>query len=469
MDKVRIAFFSDLHIRDNKIQSQTDFGSPSRWIPKKAQEALNDINPDYIFGLGDLTASGHKKDWLGYKKWMKGVETPIFDLMGNHDRDYTVFHRYNYGEEYFSVLGRVAGTKAVKIGNLIFILISEEHDPEGNKNILTSTIPLKRFAFIKKLLQRYAKNNNVFILSHTLLRGTTALSNDWSFNDIKDWAIISKRFFKIFEEFPVIAHLTGHTHLDYRYQARMEDVEQKRYSQKIGKFVDGRKYNHLPDIYFLNIPCIDTDHGWVGSNFALLRKLGGKVTKAPRSPLRRLYIKLEEKGPPVFDILHKSKVSNILGRPAVYYFDIFPGGESVRMITRWAGANKDVESYNVQLKNPIKLFSKKAEVIAFDLSLRSKKNLKITRDDWFEVPPRATGQGVFSKKFLKPKKIKDVEVVAKNLKSYSASWQKKDEAGWTEWFKNPLKLGRVESFKLKINFNAGHAASKIKNILIKTQ
>jgi predicted MPP superfamily phosphohydrolase len=119
MKPIRVAFFADLHIRGNRLQSQTDFGAPSKIAARKAQEALNNIAPDYIFGLGDLTAESAAADWRGYRRWLNGVQAPVFDVFGNHDRDYTVFHTHRYGEEYFRVLGRVAGTKALRVGNTV--------------------------------------------------------------------------------------------------------------------------------------------------------------------------------------------------------------------------------------------------------------------------------------------------------------------------------------------------------------
>ncbi len=470
MRKVRVAFFADLHIRRNKIQSQTDFGGPSRWIPKKAQEALNDIRPDYIFGLGDLTAAGDEEDWLGYRKWLQGVKAPVFDLMGNHDRDYTVFHNLDYGEGYFDVLGRVSAAKAVKIGNLIFILISEEHDPEGNRKLLTSTVPLRTFDFLESILQKYSKSNNIFVLSHTLLRGTTALSNDWSFNDIEDWKIISKRFFKLFSRYPVTAHLTGHTHMDYRYRAGIKDIDERKYKKKIGKFINGKDYNRLPDIYFLNMPCVDTAHGWLGSNFAFLRKLGTKTAKAQHSPLRWLYVKLEEKGPRIFDFLYKSQINNILGRPAVYYFDIVPDSKKVKMTTRWIGKNKDMEEHDIFLAFPTECSGSEAEIIASDLSLRTKENLQITRDSWFKLSAGQKGKAVLSKSFTGLKEIKGIDVAAHNLKGYSVLWQGSMDKGatWSEqWVEDPSSLGRVNAIKIKISFTAGGSEAEIEDVKLK--
>ncbi len=469
MKKVRVALFADIHIRDNKIQSQTDFGAPSKWLPKRANLALKSIKPDYIFGLGDLTATGHKKDWLGYRKWIRGLNAPVFDLMGNHDRDYTVYHMYNYGQEYFTILGRVASSKAVKIANNIFILISEEHDPEGNKKMLTSTVPLKTFSFVEKILKKYFQDHNIFVLSHTLLRGTTALSNDWSFNDINDWNIISNRFFDLFEKYKVAAHLTGHTHIDYRYRAKLKDIGGRKYKHKVGKFINGEKFTHLPDTYFLNIPCIDTAHGWIGSNFALLRQLGKATAKAKRSPLRRMYISLEEKGPRVFDFLYQSRINNILGRPAVYYFDIIPGANEVNIITRWLRNNKDTESYKVILNNKIIFSNSKAQIVCSDLCIQYKENLNIMRDNWFQIPAEKKALGIFSQLFKNKKKIKNIKVIAEKKLDYSVLYKGSKDFGETwdkNWIRNPAQMGKLNAVKLKIRFQPNPAPVKVKNILI---
>ncbi len=466
--KTRVAFFADLHIRDNKLQSQTDFGAPSRWLPRQAINVLNNINPDYIFGLGDLTAIGSKQDWKGYKKWLSKLKAPVFDIFGNHDRNYTVFQMHN-GKEYFTLLGRVADTKAVKIGNLIFILVSEEHNPEGNGKLLTSTVPLKRFEFIEGVLKKYAKNNNIFVLSHSLLRGTTALSNDWVFNDIKEWKVISERFFKLFEKHPVVAHLTGHTHMDYRHRARFKNIAGKKYWKRVGKFINGADSSDLPNVYFLNMPCVDTAHGWFGSNFAFLHTLGKTTYKAKLSLFKKIHIMLEEKGPPIFDYFYKLKVNDIIGRPAVYYFDIIPGKKEVEIITRWLKKDKDVEKYPVKLNKPVKLGNAEAKIIASDLSLRTKKNLHVERDNWFNVPAGQAGYGEFSKSFSKPVKIGGIKIKVKNLKRYSVQYKGSKNKGktWDKiWYKNPAQLGKVNAVKLKMIFYSSSKPAQVQDITV---
>lgn len=472
MKPIRIAFFADLHIRGDKLQAQTDFGAPSKLVPRKARQALNAVEPDYVFGLGDLTAESSPADWRGYKKWLEGVDAPVFDVFGNHDRDYTVFTTHNYGEEYSTVLGRVADTKALRIGNTIFILISEEHNPEGGPTRLTSTVPDKRFRFLENILREYAHDHNLFVLSHTLLRGTTALSTDWNFNDTREWKVITRKFFRLFDEYPVVAHLTGHTHIDYRYRSRARDIDGARRNGKVGKFLDGRTYDSLPDTTFLNMPCVDTAHGWVGSNFALLRELGKSTARARKSPFRKLYMQLEEKGPPFFDILYRSRINNILGRAAIYYVDLVPGQDQVTVTTRWLRADRDVEYYPLRLHRPVEPANGGMEFLASDLSVRTKENLSIPRDDWFLLPANEHGSAAFSQRFPKPVSVQGLKVEATGLADYVVRWKGSQDAGQTwdeDWRTDPRELGSVDAVLLEMELRAGDEPASIADIVLETE
>ncbi len=472
MKPTRIAFFADLHIRGDELHAQTDFGAPSKLVPRKAREALNDIAPDYIFGLGDLTAESAPADWRGYRRWLDTVDAPVFDVLGNHDRDYTVFATHNYGEEYYSVLGRVTDTQALRIGNTIFVLISEEHNPEGNPNRLTSTVPVKRFQFLESILKAYSQDHNIFVLSHTLLRNTTALSDQWSFNDTTMWTAITVKFFRLFREYPVVGHVTGHTHIDYRYRSRVRNLDGTPRKRKVGKFVDGRAYDSLPDISFLNMPCVDTAHGWVGSNFAILRELGKSTAKAKKSPLRKVYMGLEEKGPPLFDMLYRSPINDVLGRAAVYYIDLIPGKDYLTVTTRWLRKNRDVERYPVHLKQPVEGDDGTLQLVASDLSIRSKENLSITLDDWFVVPAGQRGSATFSQSFPHPVSVEGLTVEATSLADTSARWKGSRNGGddWSaQWEEDPRALGRVNAVMLELQLQAGTEDTRVVDVVVNTE
>lgn len=468
---MRIAFFSDIHIRGNCICSETDFGAPSKWIAEKTKESLNEINPDYIFGLGDLTASGRKEDWKGYKKWTGELNAPVFDIFGNHDRDHTIFssQETDYGKEYFTILGRVSDTKVVKIGNLVFILVSEEHNPECSKDHLTSTIPEKRIKFLESVLKEYTPENNVFVLNHCLPWGTTAFSNSWAFNGQSYWKVVSKKLLKLFMKYPLVAHITGHTHMDYRYKEVLKGTKDQLNRGKVGKFIDGRKYKDLPDVYFLNMPAADAAHGWVGSSLPSLQQFGKKVSSSYNSPLVKLYESLEEKGPGFFDFFYSSGLGNIWGRSAIYYFDIEPEERSVNIKTRWLAKESDVEKYNVKLKIPFKISSTKATIAETDLSLRSKKNLVIVRDDWFKIPARKTGWAEFSQAFSNPRIVKGIKIDSENLEKFLVKWKikKKENSNWTkDWQKDPQEFGSVRAACFRVKFQAGSKSARVKNLYV---
>ncbi|MFW6115618.1 MAG: metallophosphoesterase family protein, partial [Chloroflexota bacterium] len=467
MKTTRIAFFADLHIRGDELHSQTDFGAPTRIVPRKAREALNDIAPDYIFGLGDLTAESAPEDWRGYQRWLEGIDAPVFDIFGNHDRDYTVFVTHSYGEEYYSVLGRVADTKALRIGNTIFVLISEEHNPEGNPSPLTSTVPDKRFQFLESILKEYSSDHNIFVLSHTLLRSTTALSDQWSFNDTRMWTDVTKKFFRLFDQYPVVGHLTGHTHIDYRYRAHVRNLDGTRRKRKVGKFVDGRAYDSLPTTTFLNMPCVDTAHGWVGSNFAFMRTLGKSTAKAKKSPVRKIYMSLEERGPRLFDTLYRSRINDVLGRGAVYYVDLIPGQGYLAVTTRWLRKNRDVERYPVHLKHRVELGDGTLQLLASDLSICTKDNLSIPQDDWFLVPAGQRGTATFSQSFPSPVSIQGLAVQATGPTDYSVRWKGSRNGGnaWSaQWETDPRALGRVDAVMIELDLQAGEEDAPVTNV-----
>ena len=430
------------------------------------------MEPDVVFGLGDLTAESAHEDWLGYRRWLEGVQASVFDLLGNHDRDYTVFTRHHYAKEYFTVPGRVSGTKAVGIVNTIFVLVSEEHNPKGSANRLTSTVPAKRFRFLEEVLQAYGQDHNVFIVSHTLLRGTTALSNDWGFNDTRSWTTSTKQFFRVFDRYPVVADLTGHTHIDYRYRSRVRNIDGSKRGEKIGKFVDGRLYDALPDVYFLNMPCVDTAHGWFGSNSAVLRELGKTTARARRSPVRKMFMKVEEKGLPFFDILYRSPINNILGRAAIYYTDLVPGQHQATVTTRWLRPNRDVQRYPIDLRRPVEVGRGEERYLTSDLSLRTKRNLVIQRDAWFLVPIGERGRGAFSQRFPDPVAIVGLKSDAAGLADHAARWKGSRDGGRTwdgSWRDDPQALGDVDVVLLEIHFQAeANASAPVRDIRVKT-
>jgi predicted phosphodiesterase len=442
----RLIFFSDLHIQNSKEGIQTDLGGSSYEMPKNTKKVIRGLNPDYIFGLGDLTAHSESDEWVGYNNWIKNFEAPVFDIFGNHDRNHFPITDNRYGLDYFTKLGRVSDTKVLGLGNNIFILVSEEHNPEEYPFQVTSTIPDKRFDFIEKQLKRYSKTHNIFILTHTPLSGTTAFSDTWAFGYSKDSKYVTEKWMNLLKKYNLTAHISGHVHIDYRWK----DANNR------GKFIHGSDLNEsYPSLYFLNIPCVDIFHGWLGSRSKGINSKAQKFIKDD-SKIMNFYLKIEDWGPPIMDIIHNSATSSFLGRSAIYYFDLKEGEESIDMITRWVSGDRDVENYEIKLKHPIKLGKGEIEFLDSDLSIRYKQNLDIIQDYWFKLKAGEKGHGEFSKKYNKRVKIEGIVIEGKNKGNFSVKFKGSEDAGksWSDWYDNPEDLGEIDAIMLKIEFES---------------
>lgn len=518
---VRIAFFADIHIQGlskegrapaslmhgerARFCAQTDFGAPSQVIPSLAKQALNQLNPDFIFALGDLTALGSTNDWRAYQHWLQQLHAPVFAVLGNHDRNYCQLCLENKGQGYFQVLGEVADSKALRLGNLIFLLVSEEHNPEGSEEAFTSTIPDKRFAFIERILRTYSHDHNIFILSHTPIAGTTYLSDEWLCNEPKHWHRISQKYLSLMRRYPVAAHLSGHTHIDYRQQGLVQalgavvEAQQsasqtnasqapagsKRYPATI--FVNGHQRPDLPPTYFLNMPCVDTAHGWLSGRSTFLRRASSKSYLNWHSLFRKLYFKLETRGPPLWDWLLKSPLKSLLGRSAVYAADVQQGSQHLTIFTRWLEKNRDDRHYQIKLPHPVQLKQRGQaaakqkrlrqntqsrykqsggpasgsnlcpQLLASDLSLRDHHNIEITPHDWFKV---AAGQQAIvhlSQQFTQPVDVNDVKIKAIGLADYQLWVKGSYNQGLTwspTWCSNYRVLKQVDAVQLKLQLQA---------------
>lgn len=459
----RVAFFSDIHIQNSKGEVQTDFGAPSAEIPKDTKIALKTLNPDYIFNTGDATTHAEIDEWVGYDHWIEDFEAPVFEVFGNHDREHHPGD--NYGTGYFTEMERISGTKVLKLGNNVFILVSEEHNPEFDHNNLASTVPQKRFEFVEKYLKKYSKSNNVFIINHTPLSGTTAFSRTWYYGLNKNWIHLTNKFMNLLDNYDVTAHISGHIHTDYRWKDEPGDSDGTTGVENIGKFVSGEKITNsarlhapyrLPESYFLNMPAADFAHGWGARFYSILFPEGNPTTKTSGKE-GSSFREYEEMGPPIFDIFHNPRTSKFLGRGSVYYADFTENREKLNIITRWASGNSDVENFEVELEHPINIENEEIRFIASDLSLRKKDNLIITRDNWFKIRSGNTGTGFFSKRFgsdgqLEEKKVK---IENHNLENYSVIWWGKQDLNedWKE-LKNSDNLMDVKAVKIKIIFEA---------------
>ncbi len=467
---VRIGIFADPHLADKEEGTETDIVGTSYEAPKDAKIALNSINADYLFGLGDLTAHTLENEWIGYDSWENDLNADnVFDILGNHDRNH-LHNLGSYGTEYFTKLDRVSGTKVLKMGNNVFILISEEHDWESDGDRLMSSIPERTFDYVRVYLEKYSENNNVFVMSHTPISKTNAFSYTWFYGSNEHWIKTSEKYKDLLNNFDVTAHISGHVHTDYRQRDDPLDEDGTEGVENVGKFVSGEKINasdriyspeNLPETYFLNMPVVDYAHNWIGARFAFLTGLVDVDNIHPATQFRTREEMVEKgiegkKGPNLFDFFHSSKNSIITGRGAIYYFEMQENDESLNIVTRWIGGNQDVEEYEMDLDHPLELDDEKMHFVSSMLSLRRTDNLEIERDNWFRINAGKMGEGVFSKKFSGPVNVSGAEVDSYYLDNYSIEWSGSVDGGesWQEWEDSSEDLGEVNAIKLRIVFDA---------------
>lgn len=464
---MRIAFFSDLHIYDDIIASQTDLGGASRLIPERLKEELNGIQPDLIFNLGDSTSIGATKEWLNYNQWRSEVKAPIYEVFGNHDRNYNVFCSDNVGEEFFTVLGWASDTKALKFGNNIFILISEEYSPAGSKDMFTATIPDKRLGFVESVLRKYASGNNIWILSHTPISGTTVLSTRWMCNNPKIWWQISSRYLELYQKYDVVAHFTGHTHIDYRLRLKVKGGDGKFSQERRGILLNGKGYKDLPDTYFLNLPCIAIAHGWLSGRFPFLIRLDDSYKHWKENKLRRAQLSyLDSKGLNLVDWIIKSRWDRKLGRSAIYYMDLEEGMSTCDLITRDIVLKEDVSKYQLKLNMKNAKVDSKAEIVESDLSMQYRDKLIIDHQFWFKVEGNSTGVGIFTKRFASPTEIKGVKILSdnENILGSKVLYNSCDEEK-SNWISDPAELGKRRKIKLKVRFvNNSSKSVRVKDL-----
>ncbi len=401
--------------------------------------------PDYICNLGDVTAHSETAEWEGYRKWKEQIPGVIYEVLGNHDRD-NIPDVGSYGTEFFTQLGNASDTRALQLGNMIFILVSEEHNPEHAGNEVMSTIPRKRLRFIRDLLEQYASSHNVFVLSHTPITGTVALSDTWFMQPNKHWRQVSTAFLDILHGFPVAAHISGHIHSDYRKQAPVTGVGP---ASRRGKFVRGEDIGVHNGMHFLNMPCIDIAHGWFPARASCIRRWSQRMmsTRASGNCVE-LAARLEGLRIPLFDLIRASPFGKLLGRSALYYAVPEEESKELAIITRWIEGNQDVETWKVPLHHPIEQGDGVMRTIAADVSIRAKENCRIGAGDWFFVPAGTEGRVTLSTEFPTKQHVRDVQIASRHLASYTTRWKGSTDGGGTwspQWRHDPQELGAVNA------------------------
>lgn len=466
---VRIGFFSDIHF-DLPKRKNTKYGGVgvdrlrlsyfskevNYEIPTQAKSTIESIQPDFLFDSGDMTAHSGDGEFKAYRNWKKTIDPPIYPVIGNHDREHNS-PLLPYGTGFYSICGYNSATRVLKLGNLIFILVSEDHHYE--LNALDAAISTQKFRWIKSQLEKYSKgDNNIFIIEHYPIENTVAWSDyyygiggfylfgspgwfDWWWSP---WKRVSRKWKQLLEKYEehIVAHISGHLHIPYGWKDIPKDREIYDYGdgthkiENVGQFVSGEKINnsdrdypphHLPEVYFLNIRALDYQHQ-IANEFE------------PKS--------------------------------AVYYADLTQGKKSFNLKAVDIITGNELGAYKVNTDYPIdiEVKQKKPHLVSSDLGIRSKEEtVEITERNWFKVKKGEFGWVTFQKAWGEKVNITGVNVISKNGQRGRIHFKSSSDGGrtWSSWTTQLPQEANV--LQLRTCFWADEKrAMKIRDVKIRT-
>lgn len=138
---------------------------------KNLEKVIEDVDnqkmqPDMALVLGDIVDHGAIEDYKKMRNYLDNSKLPIenfYELAGNHDFGpyFTGTHK-NYQQKLENDL-----KYTVKRGNVLFILMSDEH--QGATGFLSDNT----FNWWKDIVKDKQKNNNIITLTHQPIQGTT--------------------------------------------------------------------------------------------------------------------------------------------------------------------------------------------------------------------------------------------------------------------------------------------------------
>ena len=443
-DALRIAFMTDMQF-DGPPKHGNRFGLAEQGNPNngegynialQAWQAMMEIQPDLIFDAGDLTADGEDEEFLVYRDWMSAMPAPVHPIMGNHDRQHDWFQPYGRG--FFSILGQGAATRTLKVGNLVFILVSQDHiqlghgaDKEGIDPISTA-----RQAWIRGQLEKFSKGgNNIFLVMHYPLNNTTAFSDKWWRTNHPAWKRTSNELKELLTEYQddVVAVLSGHVHMQWDWKDTPDDRwDRKGETENVGFFVDGRQINseereygphQLPEVHFLNLQALDWPHG------------------------------------PARDA-------------TVYYADARPGSRDFELLTMRIEDKQIVDRYPIRLPHPAGLGDRKLRFMESDLAIFEKAlTVQLEEDDWFLIPKGGTGTVEFQQQWAEPVEIRGVTVEAEGGTHGNVLYKTSDHplGDWSD-YKAELPKKAARFLRVRIDFEAGpKAPMRVRDVKVDTE
>ncbi len=418
---IRIAFMTDMQF-DGPPKNGHRFGLAEQGnhntgegynIALFAWQAMTQIKPDYIFDAGDLTSDSADEEYLVYRDWMVAMPAPVYPVMGNHDRQHTFYRPYGRG--FFSILGQGSATRTLKAGNLVFILISQDHIPQSG----VDSISTQKLQWIRGQLEKHSKgDNNIFLITHHPLNNTTAFSDKWWRTNHPAWKRTSKELKEMLTEYEknVVAMISGHVHMQWDFKDTPDDKwDGEGETENVGFFVDGREISsqkreyeprHLPEVYFLNLQALDWPHG--------------------------------------------------RGREAtVYYADARPGSRELELLTMRTEDKKVVDRYKIRLPHAVDVGDRKMRFQESDLEIYGKDlAVQIDEDDWFVIPKGNKGTVIFQQEWAEPVEIRGVTVEAEGGTHGNVLYKTSDDplGDWPDYDSKPPEEAGL--LRLQIDFEA---------------
>ncbi len=219
MPECRIAFLSDIHLRDTK---------PRLLLYARGLENIKNSRPPYdlFVSVGDLTDHGYKEHWLAAQKCTEKrlpAQACIFAL-GNHDtwnRHSEAVNEYDASLPYYIDFRRkfcnVSGEKPYfsrAVNGVPFIMLSTE------QSHVDGFVTNEQIQWLEEELKKAAALHTfIFVISHWALKGTHGLPKtfgDKKYNEFTgSIGEQSDRIRELLLQYKNVIYISGHSHMGW--------------------------------------------------------------------------------------------------------------------------------------------------------------------------------------------------------------------------------------------------------------
>lgn len=197
----KILAISDIHLRS--IEKNIIGLNPLKQFKKALSHGLkNHPDAEHIILMGDMTHSGHIKEYELLKSAIKGYQIPITFMLGNHDNR----------ENFVKIFPEIPLTKEghlqtiINLGNDVLICLDTLNSPPYLKGKHEGKLCIKRLEWLEQELSKI-KNKRVSIFTHHPPHNVGFPGMD------KIKLYNSNDLFKIIKKYTNIKHIfSGHVH-----------------------------------------------------------------------------------------------------------------------------------------------------------------------------------------------------------------------------------------------------------------